>query len=238
MSFRSVVLFVLALAVAGSAAYLWRSPRPRVDHGEREQNVVVPSPAGPTPVPSPSPVAAPRADEVQAALDRVFLATLLVDEAARPAFVAGDFNGDDIVDLAVAARPRGPQALGSLNGEIPGWMTQDATATPPATGRPAPVTIAAEDALLAVIHGGLAGGWRDPAGVQGYLVKNARGSGVRQKALSAVPDDVRMRALRVHRGDVVATTRAGEPGVVYWTGAAYVWAGVPGAGAAASSTGS
>ena len=83
--------------------------------------------------------------------------------------------------------------------------------------------IARSELLLAVIHGAVDGAWRAPGTTQGYLVKNALSSGLRLQPLSAVPDEVRERVIRVHKGDVIAEVRAGRPGFVFWTGAAYAW---------------
>jgi hypothetical protein len=220
MALRSVVLFVLALTVAGSVLYLWRRPRPRMEATESEGGVVVTPP--PPAVPEASPViAAPLLADVQPTLDRVFERTLVVDASAQPPFVAGDFNGDGAADLAVAVRPRGDDALSTLNAELPPWRTQDAAAPPDASGRPAPATIASGQRLLAVVHGSQEAGWRDPSLSQGYLVTNAAATRLEARPLSAMPDHVRMNATRVHAGDVVVATRDGRPSVVFWTGAVY-----------------
>jgi hypothetical protein len=229
MRFRSIVIFVLALVVAAGALYVRRRP----PAGEHEQGIV-PSPATePTAPPPPSPIAAPTLAEVPPAVDRVFAQTLAVDPAVRPAFLAGDFNGDDVPDLAVAVRPRSPDALTRLNAELTSWSMQDATAPPPLTmSKPEPVKVAAADLLLAVIHGAGAGGWRDPQALQGYLVKNAVGSGMEARPLSEVPAAVRMRATRTHAGDVIVEKRGGARGLILWTGATYVWADLGTGGAA------
>jgi hypothetical protein len=226
MAFRSLVVFLLALAVAGSAVYLWRRPRPYTAGYEREPDVVVSPPEAPTPVPSLAPASPPEPAEVQPALDRAFDGTVVVDGALQPSFVAGDLNGDDITDLAVAVRPRGDDVLGALNASLTKWRrldAQDPSPPPGAPGKPAPVEIARTDLLLAVIHGVEGGAWRDPSATQGYLVKRALGTGLRLRPLMEVPDEVRERVIRVHKGDVIAQVRAGRPGVVFWTGAAYAW---------------
>ena len=192
--------------------------------GEHEQGIVLPT-AEPTPFPSPPAIAAPAFAEVQPTLDRVFDQTLTMDRVARPAFVAGDFNGDEVTDLAVAVRPRSGDALPALNAELANWSVQDAAA--PATltlSQPEPVKVAAGDLLLAVVHGVGAGGWRDPQARQCYLVKNAVGSSLQQRPLSGVPATIRMRANRTHAGDVITGNRGGERGLILWTGATYIWA--------------
>jgi hypothetical protein len=238
MAFRSLVLFLLALAVIGSALYLWRRPRPYTAGDEREANIVASPPESPTPVPPPQVARPPAADEIQPALDRAFDGTVVMDSALRPAFVAGDLNGDDFTDLAVAVKPRDDAAIAPLNAGLTKWRrldAQDPAPPPGAPARPAPVEIARDDRLLAVIHGVESGAWRDPGATQGYLVKNALGSGLRLSPLMDVPDEVRERVIRVHKGDVIAQERAGRKGVIFWTGAAYTWGDTPSVRARSSS---
>jgi hypothetical protein len=233
MRFRTSVLLLLALVLVGSVLYLRWRPRPAVDFvaGEREPAPPLPAAAGPSH--PPGPVAAPTAAEVQPLLDRVFERTVLMEAGGAPAFVAGDFNGDEVADLAVTVRPRGPDVLARLNGELVIWGMQDARAPHPATvRRPERVGVAATDVLLAVVHGVDPGGWRHPDAVQGYLVKNAAtGSALEVRPLAALPGSVRAQAVRPHLGDVIATRRAGELGVVVWTGATYTWASLGGGSA-------
>jgi hypothetical protein len=224
MPFRSLVLFLLALAVVGSAVFLWRRPRPQVEEREPAPSV---TPEPPHVEPLPVTASPPAPAEVQPALDRVFAGAVAMDAAVQPWFVAGDLNGDDVPDLAVAVRPRA-EGLAKLNAGLQSWRTLDAQAASPGPpARPAPLEIARSELLLAVIHGAEGGAWRAPGTTQGYLVKNALGSGLRLQPLSAVPDEIRERVIRVHKGDVIAQVRAGRPGVVFWTGAAYAWADLP-----------
>lgn len=229
MHLRSIALVLSALVVGTSALYLSKRPRPRADFSEQEQAVVLPSPPE---VASPSPVAvpAPAPSELQPTLDRAFGRTLTVDPQTAPAFAAGDFNGDGAADLAVAVRPLNAGALARLNADLTRWSVQDAAGDAVPATRPEPARVAAGDRLLAVIHGVHARGWRDPGAVELYLVKNAVGSGMKPRPLSSAPPEVRLKAFRAHSGDVIAESRGGEPGVILWTGAAYVWAaGVTGA---------
>ena len=180
---------------------------------------------GAEPPPSPSPIAPPTLSEVQPTLDRVFDHTLTIDRATQPAFVAGDFNGDDVTDLAVAVRPRTPRAGLDLRAALAHCRLQDAIA--PLTVASAtlePRTLGTTDLLLAVVHGAFPGGWRNPDARQCDLVKNAVGAQMRARPLAGVPDAIRMRAIRSHVGDVIAARRGGQPGLVFWTGATYVWA--------------
>jgi hypothetical protein len=224
MRFRSIVVCLVALVVVASALHGWlrRARAPML--GEDEPVAVPPPAAEETPVPSRSPPA-PGQAEVQPTLDRAFGPTLTLDPATERAFLAGDFNGDGAADLAAVVRPRDARALARLNAELSRWSVQDASA--PATdaaGRRLPVKVAAGDLLLAVVHGVDGDGWRHPDARQGYLVKNAAGTGLRRRPLSEAPPAIRLTVLRTHLGDVIAENRGGEPGLILWNGAAYVWA--------------
>jgi hypothetical protein len=224
MRFRSMVVAVLAVVVVASALYLRRRPLPRVEVPETE-GAVAPAPLDPRPLSSPSPIriAAPALREVQPTLDRVFDQAVVMDAAIRTPFVAGDFDGDDVADLAVAVRPRSEAARSEINSGRPDWIVQDAAAQDSATGKPEPVKVTARDLLLAVVPGAAAGGWRNPDLRRGYLVRNAAGSSLTARPLAELPDAIRMRTYRVHTGDVVVSNRGGQPGVVLWTAAAYIW---------------
>ena len=226
MRFRSTVVPLLAVVVVASALYLRRRPPPRVEVIETEK-AVAPGPPEPSALPSPPRIAAPALSEVQPALDRVFDQTVAVDPATQPPVVAGDFDGDDVTDLAVAVRPRNEAALSALNAGRANWIVQDATPRENTTGKPEAVKVAARDLLLAVVPGAAAGGWRNPDLHRGYLVKNAVGSSLSARPLAELPDAVRMRAYRVHPGDVIVSNRGGQPGVVLWTAAAYVRIDLP-----------
>jgi hypothetical protein len=222
MRFRSTAILLLAAVVVGSAVYLWRRPRPTVDVVEREGAVAATSP-DPAPLPWATRIAAPALSEVQPTLDRVFGHAVVMDAAIASAVVAGDFDGDDFTDLAVAVRPRNEAALSELNAGRPDWIVQDATAPESPAGKPEPVKMSARDLLLAVVPGVAAGGWRNPDLRRGYLVRHAVGTGLRTRPLAELPDAIRMRTYRTHTGDVIVSNRGGQPGVVLWTAAAYIW---------------
>jgi hypothetical protein len=225
MRLRSIVIVLAAAIVVATAVHRWFRPPPAASYGhERPDDIVTPPAAPETPVPSLPAVAAPTAAEVQPALDDVFERTVTEDPAAAPAFLAGDFNGDGVADLAVVVRPRGPEALPEINAAMARFGVQDAALPLVPAGAPARPAVAADERLLAVIHGGLPGGWRERDARQGYLVKNAVGTDLARRPLRTAPDDVRMKVIRVHVGDVIAQRRGGRPGIVLWTGAAYVWA--------------
>jgi hypothetical protein len=224
MRLRTILVLLLALAVAGSAAYLQWRPRPVADVPEREATVPVTPPPSVLPTPPPPPPAPPGLGEVQDALDRAFAQSVAVDPHARPAFVAGDFNGDEVADMAAVVRPRGGQAAARINAELHSCARQDAAAPGGGTRPPGPAEVGAGDALLAVLHGAGPAAWRSTDGLSCFLVKNAAGGSLRVRALERLPAPVRMTVMRPHAGDVIVVDRQRAPGVVLWTGAAYAWA--------------
>jgi hypothetical protein len=171
------------------------------------------------------PLPPPGAAEVVGAVGRVFKGALNVGPA--PAFAVGDFNGDDSQDLAVAVAPA-PGRLGEVNDELAGWIIKDPFA--PAPGGAASygearrrVLVEEADALLAVIHGYGAEGWRDARATQTYVLKDAAGASMKaraQRAALAAGDEGKMPRLV---GDVIDETVGGRAGFIYYDGAQYLW---------------
>lgn len=157
------------------------------------------SPRSSTPAP-------PKARDVKAAIQRVFGEAVTVDPGRA---ATGDFNGDGSEDLAVAARPA-PARLDHLNDDLANWTLQDASASRTSDR----VTVARADALLAVVHGYGAAGWRDPQARQSYLVRHAV---------------ARPRVARDAHGlaQVLVDDAPGHPGFLYWSGSRYVWTATP-----------
>jgi hypothetical protein len=217
MRFRSIALLVLALAVVSSAIVLRRSrPAPSVPEGD----VALPAPSAAPSAPITDSLPLPA--DVQATLDRSFGGAVGADPRARPAFLAGDFNGDGVTDLALAVRPRDAAALVTLNAGAAPFRLQDATAArdrAPDAGR----RVEPGEPLLGVVHGVAGMPWRAPAERQAYLVRHAVGVRMRTRPLAAVPDAVRMQVARAHVGDVIALDRDGRAGLILWTGGAYAW---------------
>jgi hypothetical protein len=215
---RTLVVVLTAVVVLAIQAGSRNGPVPS------EEDVVLPPAAVVSnAVPSPA-IPPPVLSDLQPTLDRAFAANLAVDHAAKPAYVAGDFNGDDVTDLAVAVRPRDGNALSNINADLPRWSLQDA-APPPIPER---VKVERGERLLAVVHGVDTMGWRHPEAGQRYLVKNAVADGMRPQPLAGMPDAVREKAIRSHVGDVIVGDRGGKTGLVFWTGAAYAWAAIEG----------
>lgn len=222
---RTTLVVLLAAAALAVALLFGQRPPPRLGGEIVERDVAPPPVVEPSATPHTS-IPAPSLSEVQPALARVFGPTLRLDGATRPAFLAGDFNGDGVADLAAAVRPNGEDALLELNDEPAEWGRQDAVA-PPVTGRET-VRLAAGDLLLAVIHGAEPSGWRNPVARQCYLVKNAVGAAMHRRPLAALPAALRTRVIRLHAGDVIVADRPGGPGWIVWDGARYIWVAQPG----------
>jgi len=157
---------------------------------------------------------------VQEAVQRVFKGAAVVDSTQKPAFVAGDFNGDLSEDIAVVLRPA-PEKIADMNEEYPRWILREPLGS--ADARSPRLRIAATDVLLAVIHGYGPKGWRDPEATQTYLLKNAAGAGMQThigKEFLAANKGKKVPAVR---GDLIAEMLDGKSGYLYYSGATYSW---------------
>ena len=162
----------------------------------------------------------PELHQVQEAVKRVFNEAAIVDSSQRPAFVAGDFNGDLSEDIAVVLKPA-PEKLSDLNEEYPPWILRDPFGTPePRSPR---LRVAATDVLLAVIHGHGVAGWRDPQATQTYLLKNAAGSAMETHAGKEFVTANQGKKLPTLRGDLIGEMLDGKSGYLYYSGASYSW---------------
>jgi hypothetical protein len=162
----------------------------------------------------------PELHHVQEAVKRVFKEAAVVDPNQRPAFVAGDFNGDLSEDIAVVLKPV-PEKLSDLNEEHPAWILRDPFGTPEA--RSPRLRVAATDVLLAVIHGYESQGWRDPQATQTYLLKNAAGSALQTHAGKEFAAANKGKKLPALRGDLIGEMLDGKSGYLYYSGATYSW---------------
>ena len=185
-----------------------------------------------TPAPGPPELRPPQPTEAQEAIKRVYGETVFVESSRPKYFIAGDFNGDNSIDLGVVVRPARGQ-LAKLNSEVANWIRCDPQKIKPPVPQPhgrlplqkvEPTVIEENDILLAVIHGYGPQGWRDPQARQSYLLKNAVGDGVKltpfneaTKIVGKYKDPPRLL------GDVVSQTLANEQGLLYYTGAKYAW---------------
>ena len=69
-------------------------------------------------------VPAPTADEVRAAVVRVYKDAVVIDKSRSTYFFSGDLNGDGSQDLVVIVKP-GADMLAQLNSEIANWVIED-----------------------------------------------------------------------------------------------------------------
>jgi hypothetical protein len=170
--------------------------------------------------PGPTQLPPPELQPVQEAVRRVFKESAVLDSSQRPAFVAGDFNGDLSEDIAVVLRPA-PDKLSDLNAEFPTWILRDPFGTSEPRGPR--LGVAATDVLLAVIHGYGAEGWRNPQATQTYLLKNAAGSGMETHAGKDFLKANKGKKLPTLRGDLIGEVLDGKSGYLYYSGASYSW---------------
>lgn len=164
--------------------------------------------------------APPQMNEVQEAVKRVFKEAVLIDTSHKPTFIVGDFNGDLSQDIAVVLKPASDK-LAELNEEFPNWILRD-LAGPNQPGSPR-LRVAANDELLAIIHGYGANGWRDHQATQTYLLKNAVGSGMEAHSAEDFVAAYQGKKLPQLRGDVLGEEVGGKPGYLYFAGATYSW---------------
>lgn len=223
MTSRKTILLACLLFAAAFAAFA----------GCARQNRSQPAAYVPPPTPGPPDLRPPQPEEAQQAIKRVYGQAVTIDSERDPSFIAGDLNGDGAPDLAVAVRPAAGK-LAELNHEMANWIRRDPrkVVLPDPKVRvhrlspapPEPVVIEQNDLLLAVIHGYGPSGWRHPQARQSYLLRNAVGSSLK---LQPVDEARRMSASSRQQpqllGDAIRQTLAGEQGLLYYTGAHYVW---------------
>lgn len=162
----------------------------------------------------------PELSAVQGAVKRVFKDSALIDTSRKPNFIAGDFNGDLSQDIAVVLKPA-PERLSDFNEEFPTWIFRDPLAAE--ESRVPRLRVAANDVLLAVIHGYGANGWRDPQATQTYLLKNAVGSSMQAHQAKDVATASQGMKLPRLRGEVIGEVLGGRSGYLYYAGATYSW---------------
>ncbi len=204
-----VAALVLALSFAGCST----TEKPKIETApqfvaQKEEVPAVPK------------VPAPEMTAVQEAVRRVFKDSVEIDSRRTPIFIDGDFNGDSSRDLAVVIKPK-PNRLAHLNEEFPNWILKD-----PLSGEAPPIPrlrVAADDTLLAVIHGYGANGWRDSQATQTFLLKNAVGSGMRAYQAKELTQANKSKKTPYLRGDVIGQVVDGTSGYIYFEGATYSW---------------
>ena len=162
----------------------------------------------------------PDVNKVQEALKRVFKDAVAIDDRHTPSFIVADFNGDLSEDLAVVVKPV-PDKVAELNEEYPAWILRDPFGRAESKGPR--LTIAADDALLAIIHGYGEQGWRNPEATQTFLLKNAATSGMAAQRLKEFTATHQGKAIPSLRGDVIGATVDAKSGYFYFAGAGYSW---------------
>ena len=185
-----------------------------------------------TPPSGPPELRPPQPTEAQEVIKRIYGETVIVESGLPRYFFAGDLNGDNSIDLAVAVRPA-PGHLAELNHELANWIRCDPQKVKPPIpqkhGRillqmTEPTVIEQQDLLLAVVHGYGPQGWRSPQARQTYLLKNAVGNGIK---LTPFDEAVKMvgkyKNPSMLHGDVVSETLDNHQGLLYYNGAKYAW---------------
>ena len=230
-------IFVMSIFLFCSSACS-KSPQvarsPEVEPHAITSNSPLPSPlaiaqATATPVEARENPRPARADEVIAALARVFDKTASLDETHVPSFAIGDFNGDGSEDLAIVAKAS-ENSLPEINNKLANWTLEDPKVVPiPGTKaadqlvRPKPVKVEKTDSLLAIIHGVGPLGWRNRDARQAFLLLNGAGTNILVRSAGELRRDSANSKLPPIRGDAISETMNGRQGIVFWTGAKYAW---------------
>jgi hypothetical protein len=162
----------------------------------------------------------PELPAVEQAVKRVFKDAVLIDNTRQPMFIAGDFNGDGSQDIAVVLKPA-PDKLAEMNEEFPNWILRDPFGSLESQGPQ--LRVAANDEMLAVIHGYGTNGWRDPQATQTFLLKNVAGSGLETQSVKEFAAANQGKKVPALRGDLVGEMIQGKRGYLYFAGATYRW---------------
>jgi hypothetical protein len=224
----SFLLGAIICAAIPACSRSKQQEQPRLQFEQQPQIAALP----PTPAPGPPELRPPQPTEALETIKRVYGDTVFVESSRPKYFVAGDFNGDNSIDLGVVVRPARGQ-VAKLNSELANWIRCDPQKIKPPVPQPhgrillqmvEPTVIDETDILLAVVHGYGPQGWRDPQARQSYLLKNAVGDGIKLtpfkeaiKMVGKYKDPPRLR------GDVVSQTLDNKQGLLYYTGAKYAW---------------
>jgi len=178
----------------------------------------------------------PKAEEVQAAVTRIFKGAVVIDEGRKPSFLVGDFNGDVSQDLAVIIKPAEGK-LSELNQEFPNWIAREPlgevlpkprllAASGPSPDAAAGQTIRFEqgDVLFAIIHGSGPVGWRDPDATQTHLLREVVGDNLRVLPRADVLKAYKgTRPFPTVYGDLIQETLIGQSGFIHFKGGVYGW---------------
>lgn len=162
-------------------------------------------------------VVAPKLNEAQDAVKRVFKDAAMVDTTLNPSFVTGDFNGDATQDLAVVLRVS-PGKTSAMNEEYPPWLLRD-----PFARERAELNVNEDERLLAIIHGHGDNNWRDIQATQTFLLKNSVGSGIEVHNLKDLKTRKAGQRIPRAQGDLIAENLRGSSGYLYFSRSTYLW---------------
>ncbi|HJQ23553.1 MAG TPA: hypothetical protein VKA60_06520 [Blastocatellia bacterium] len=217
----------LSMALVVLLAACAKPPQTETPPTATETPAVVALPPAPPPAPTRATLPPPTAAEVRNAVARVYQDMVRVNTEGAPTFAVGDFNGDQVQDLAVVVEPV-KEKLDELNSEVAPWRIRDpltASLPPPVMSvrrndpPPRVVITAGDKLLLAIIHGYGPQGWRDPEARQTLLLKNVVGDRLTVQPLrSALP--TKGAPLR---GDVIKTNVTSAAGFLYYIHSSYEW---------------
>ena len=174
------------------------------------------APSEPVYKPGPQPTEA----ELREVIQRNYEDAVTIASNRTASFLIGDFNGDHSEDVAIVVEPvRGK--LSALNSEYANWILEDPHQSPIVAQKNRPIrpSVRSNDLLLAVIHGHEREGWRNALARQTYLLKDAVGEEFEKQSASQLTGSSLPRL----RGDVIREKLEGTPGIIFWTGARYVW---------------
>jgi len=163
---------------------------------------------------------APKSNDVNEAVMRVFKDAATLDTTSTTPFVVGDFNGDQSQDLAAVIKPN-PDKLGEMNEEYPSWILRDPLGD--GNSKAPRLRVAANDVLLAIIHGYGEKGWHDPQATQTYLLKNVVGNRIQTESLQTFLAANNGKKLPNLRGDLLKDTVSEKSGYLYFASATYEW---------------
>ena len=165
-------------------------------------------------------IVAPKPLEVNDAIQRVFKDAVVIDSNLKPNFVAGDFNGDAVQDIAVVVRPA-PGKLDDLNQEYSSWLIRDPFASE--IQKTGALRVGENEALLAIIHGYGPNDWRDPQATQTFLLKNTVGSGLEVHKGVEFAKANSNKKLPAIAGDLIEESVRGKRGYLYFSVLTYRW---------------
>ncbi|HSS19179.1 MAG TPA: hypothetical protein VLL54_03835 [Pyrinomonadaceae bacterium] len=161
----------------------------------------------------------PELKAVQDAVKRVFKDVATVDGNSTPGFIAGDFNGDQSLDLAVVVKPSADK-IAEINEEFPNWIFRDPLGQVDRSPR---LKVGADDVLLAIIHGYGPTGWRDAQATQTFLLKNVAGTAMKVQSAAELKSEAAGKKVPTLQGDVISEVIQGRSGYLYFASGSYGW---------------